>query len=93
MTAAGLHRTCLDRGALPMTDLRKVATKLRDIAKAVRFMPPPSSHDPEAFHLARSERAHEIDLIAQELAPDMIPNGHRRALPNTNGMPRSPRRS
>lgn len=75
-------------------DPRGVATKLRAIATKVRFMPPPSNIDPETFHLARSERAHEIDLIAQEIAPDMVPNGHtRRALPNTNGMARSPRRS
>jgi hypothetical protein len=72
---------------------RAVAAKLREIAKKVRYMPPPSNSDPEAFHIDRDEQAHAIELLAQEIWPQMVSPSRRRALPNTNGMARSPRRS
>ena len=77
-------------------DPRGVATKLRAIATKVRYMPPPSNSNPEAFHIDRDEQAHAIEQLAQELWPEMVsPSRRLRRLcpPNTNGMARSPRRS
>jgi hypothetical protein len=34
-------------------------------------LPPPSHHDPECFHIARSEQAHEIRKVASTLWPDL----------------------
>ena len=46
-----------------------IAEALREIARRVRYLPGPSHRDPEAFHINRSELAHEIDLVAQAVWP------------------------
>ena len=52
-------------------DLPRIADRLRAIARMVDRLPPPSHRDPECFHIARSEQAHEIRKVASTLWPDL----------------------
>lgn len=46
---------------------RAIAFELRDIAARARRLPPPNHRNPDAFHEARSELAHDIDRVADRI--------------------------
>ncbi len=46
-----------------------LAARLRDLADRVRSLPPPDRHDPERFHLAKSDVAAELRRLAAETEP------------------------
>lgn len=76
---------------------RETALLLQEIARKVRYLPAPSHRDPEAFHIARSEQASEIDRVAHLIWPEVRSPGsitdiRRPPTQNTNDLPRSPRR-
>jgi hypothetical protein len=43
-----------------------IAGRLLDLADAVRRLPPPGRHDPEAFHIAKSELAARLADLAHD---------------------------
>lgn len=55
----------------PTMSTAELATELFEIAERARRLPPPSHRNPEAFHEARSELAHDIEVLAQQLNPPM----------------------
>lgn len=47
-----------------MTTLADLPERLRDLADRARRLPPPSSRDPEAFHIARDELGADLEVLA-----------------------------
>lgn len=80
-----------------MTNLFTASRELREIASKVSCLPPPNHRNPNAFHEARSEQADAIRKVADQLWPEpkngsTITDVRRPTPPNTQSLPRSPRR-
>lgn len=71
---AATRRNVRHRGPLSFpkditVNFTEVADKLRDIAARARRLSPPLAHDPERFHIERSDLAAHIDMIAHSISP------------------------
>jgi len=54
-----------------------IAYELRDLADRARRLPPPNHRNPDAFHEARSELAHDIERVADRIGG----NGQKPRIP------------
>jgi hypothetical protein len=54
--------------ALVISAVPPIAVQLRELADRARRLPPPNHRDPHAFHEARSELGHDLEVLAEQLS-------------------------